>query len=82
MNKQKGFTILELMIVMAIIGILAAIAIPAWKNRNATPEESITRTRYGAVATACVNGFSYTVDANGYANQQFNAQGGGVPCRK
>ena len=36
-TNKKGFTLVEIMIVVAIIGLLAAIGIPSFQKARATP---------------------------------------------
>jgi type IV pilus assembly protein PilA len=50
-NLQKGFTLIELMIVVAIIGILAAVALPAYQDYTARAQVSEGFTMSGGQKT-------------------------------
>ena len=52
MRKQEGFTLIELMIVVAIIGILAAIAIPNFIQYQMRSRTSEAKTNLSAIKTA------------------------------
>jgi type IV pilus assembly protein PilA len=57
---QKGFTLIELMIVVAIIGILAAIAIPAYQDYTIRAQVTEGLNLAGAAKAAVAESFSNT----------------------
>lgn len=62
-SKQKGFTLVELMIVVAIIGILASVAIPNYQKYQAKARQVEAKINLAAIYTAEV---SFAAEASSY----------------
>ena len=74
-DSQKGFTLVELMIVVAIIGVLAAVAVPNYQKYQSKARQSEAKIALAAMFTAekayysenstyslCLNQMGYTPD--------------------
>ena len=66
--KQRGFTLIELMIVVAIMGILASLAIPAYQNYVARAQVSEAMTMISGYKSDMVELFSETPDCTAIQN--------------
>jgi len=67
LRNHKGFTLVELMIVVAIIGILAAIAIPNFLNFRLKAKTSEAKSNLGAIRSTQV---AYYAEWNSYVGNQ------------
>jgi type II secretion system protein G len=75
MRREKGFTLIELRIVVAIIGIIAAIAIPNLLNAIDRGKQKRTMADMRSIGTAIE---SYAVDNNFYPKNMANVGAAGI----
>jgi type IV pilus assembly protein PilA len=76
LRNERGFTLVELMVVVAIIGVLAAIAIPQYNNFQAKARTSEARSSLGGIASLQQ---AFGVDNNGLYSNCLSSAGFSAP---
>ena len=60
MHKDRGFTLIELMVVMAVVAILLMVAVPAWSHARATAYSGAAK---AALAASVLDAVRHSVNA-------------------
>ena len=73
-SNQKGFTLIELVIIIVVLGILAAVAIPRYQNITAEAKEAAARGALGAIRSGITIFYANQAVTTGIATWPTQAQ--------
>lgn len=65
MKRRRGFTLIELVVVIVILGILAAIAVPKYIDMSSKAQEAACKANRGVISSACAIYYASTAAAGG-----------------
>lgn len=64
-KQQKGFTLVELVIVITVLGVLAAVAVPKFFDFSGDSKQAACKAALGGVRAAVANYYAYTATPTG-----------------
>jgi len=78
---KNGLTLIELLILIAIFGIVMALTLPAIMGVSSNTESTLTFGVTGYTEERCISGFKFVTGSRGAPAQILDAQGHGIPCK-
>ena len=66
-SSQKGFTLIELVVIIVVLGILAAVAIPRYRNLSTEAKEAAARSALGSLRSGVTIYYANAAVATGTA---------------
>lgn len=78
MKKQQGFTLIELIMVIVILGILSAFALPRFADLGSEAREAALQGAYGAIKSAAAIAHSKSLASGAGASASISLEGSSI----